>query len=183
MLVPWVHIHTQNLPMKGSISKLLTRHSRSTASIFDFSLHPRALNITQKLTGTPFIKTLTSRFLQPEISFDINVGKLSQGIRRGVEFRIKAYHQSMLLLDQLKTNSSVDEDLIQRFDTLYQDLRKSTKILQYSLPDPMYFITLTRWGLKVGNGLLTEQEIRDHLINELEFLVLGIEREIKQLAS
>ncbi|KAJ3310917.1 hypothetical protein HDV04_004523 [Boothiomyces sp. JEL0838] len=109
------------------------------------------------------------------VNFHITSALLSRSIRKAVHYRLKLYNRCQDLIE-IHRNAVVDEEFLYLFDSLYQDIRRSTKLLQASVPDPIY-------GMGRVDGMMSEEEIREHLENELWFMKIGLEREMRELLS
>ncbi|KAI8901843.1 hypothetical protein BC833DRAFT_645808 [Globomyces pollinis-pini] len=113
-------------------------------------------------TKLPFNLQLTSKLLD-------------NPIKEAVQHRIKLYTSCTALIDALIHHELVNDSFLASFDRVYQDIRKTTKILKMNVPDPI-------WGMDEYEGLMTEPEIRNHLMHELGYLMTGLEQEIRELS-
>ncbi|KAJ3322663.1 hypothetical protein HDV06_002877 [Boothiomyces sp. JEL0866] len=130
---------------------------------------------TPPMVNTWISKVIPQNLESAPVNFHITSALLSKSIRKAVHYRLKLYYRCQDLLE-IHRNSTVDEEFLYLFDSLYQDIRRSTKLLQNSVPDPTY-------GMGRVDGMMSEEEIREHLENELWFMKIGLEREMRELLA
>ena len=66
---------------------------------------------------------------------------MSSQLQKGIEHRIELHSRTQELLGKLRTPSPVDEELLNRYQGIYEQIKKSTKIIpKSSIVDPT-------WGL------------------------------------
>ncbi|KAJ3276119.1 hypothetical protein HDV01_006289 [Terramyces sp. JEL0728] len=152
-------------------------------TIFKFPLPPKKQVYTATsapANNPPIVTTLVNDSLPPNmeslpLNFRITNALISKSISKAVHYRLNLYYRCQDLIE-IYRSTPTDEEFLYLFDSLYQDVRKSTKLLQNSVPDPIY-------GMGREDGMLTEEEVREHLENELWFMKIGLEREMRELLA
>jgi hypothetical protein len=97
---------------------------------------------------------------------------LPESLQKGLLHRLNLYQHSKDLMENLRNHCAVDEELLLVFDSLYQQVKQSTKILRKSITDPT-------WGLAEKDGLVTEEGARRYLMHETMIIICGLEREMR----
>jgi hypothetical protein len=89
--------------------------------------------------------------------------------------RLRLYQRTAELLNGMKHSYiQMDQSFFDAYESIYQDIRRTTKVLPNSIPD-------ATWGFSEGDGKLTEDETKEHFTNECIYLMDGLKREMKEI--